>query len=307
MQPETKPSARLSMTRFLYLADTHLGAAPMGYQQQPGFPERLAELVAALRRYIEGSDAIDFVLHGGDLVDQATDASIVAAADVFALPVPMYLCLGNHDLTRDAAVSRWLALAPRFFGAGTGADYSVVTDDVAIHVVPTQWEEQPYRWSGPQREQLTDGQECFLETALRRTFDRSQIVLTHSPVLGLPPAQTGFPEPYHAPGAGFARTMLGLAARHPSVACVLGAHTHMNQCVREGRTAFVTASAFVEAPFEIKRFEATATTLTMETVRLGERIDWTPALNPDHPHVQGRPADRAFTWHRGILSCSMGG
>lgn len=290
------------MTRFLYLADTHLGAAPMGYRQQPGVPERLPELVATLRRYVEEQGNIDFVLHGGDLVDDATDASIAAAAEVFALPVPLYLCLGNHDLNRDAAVSRWLALAPGFFGAEAAADYSVVTDDVAIHVVPTQWEEQPYRWSGPQREHLTDGQERFLETALRRTSDRGQIVLTHSPVLGLPPAQTGLPEPYHAPGPGFARAMLGLASRHPSVACVLGAHTHMNQCVREGRTFCVTASAFVETPFEVKRFEATPTTLTMETVRLGERIGWTPVPDAGRPYVQGRPTDRAFTWHRGLPS-----
>ena len=38
------------MTRFLYIADTHLGAAPMGYRQQPGYPERLGEIVRALRR-----------------------------------------------------------------------------------------------------------------------------------------------------------------------------------------------------------------------------------------------------------------
>ena len=36
------------MTCFVSIADTHLGAAPMGYQQQPGYPDSNSSKTLAL-------------------------------------------------------------------------------------------------------------------------------------------------------------------------------------------------------------------------------------------------------------------
>ena len=118
----------MNMTRFVYLADTHIGAMPMGFQMQSGYPERIAEIVSALRDWIIDDGHIDFVLHGGDMVDSCSDTNIERAADVFNLPVPVYLCLGNHDLTRPGAVETWMRLAPCFFPEGR-AGYSLESDD----------------------------------------------------------------------------------------------------------------------------------------------------------------------------------
>ena len=42
---------------------------------------------------------VDFVLHGGDMIDSTREEHIDRAAEMFRLSVPVYLCLGNHDLT----------------------------------------------------------------------------------------------------------------------------------------------------------------------------------------------------------------
>ena len=101
------------MTKFLYIADTHLGANPMGYQKQRGYPERLPEILACLRAWLADEGGVDFILHGGDMVDSATADHIREAAEVFRFPVPVYLCLGNHDLTGEGSLDDWLALGAR--------------------------------------------------------------------------------------------------------------------------------------------------------------------------------------------------
>jgi len=88
---------------------------------------------------------IDFVLHGGDMIDSATDENILAAAELFDLPVPVYLCLGNHDLTVPDALALWVKLAPGFFKDGK-PDCTIMTNDCVIHVAPNHWDEIPFFW-----------------------------------------------------------------------------------------------------------------------------------------------------------------
>lgn len=93
------------MTRLLFISDTHLGAGPMGDQQQKGYPEMLSAILSALQETLRTEGRIDFVLHGGDMIDSTTDANLAGAMVTFELSVPVYLCLGNHDVTA-------LSLAP---------------------------------------------------------------------------------------------------------------------------------------------------------------------------------------------------
>jgi len=53
------------------------------------------------------NDGIDFILHGGDMIDSTTEDHIVAATNAFDLAVPVYLCLGNHDLTTPDAAEQY--------------------------------------------------------------------------------------------------------------------------------------------------------------------------------------------------------
>jgi len=282
------------MTRFLYVADTHLGAAPMGYTQQRGYPERLGEICRALVERVAAWGGVDFVLHGGDMVDAATDANIRAAAEVFDLPVPVHLCLGNHDLTAPDAVERWFALAPEFFVGGE-PEYDVAADDCIIHVVPNHWCETPYFWRDAQDVRFSAEQTERLSLALDASPELPHVILTHSPVYGLPPEQTGLAGPHHAPPPSFTAQVSDILAGHDCVRCVLGGHSHMNMRVAQDGVEFVTVSALVETPFEFKLFEISSEKMSMSTVSLGPSLDFDGEYNESRAFVQGRPVDRSFS------------
>lgn len=284
------------MTRFLYIADTHLGASPMGYQQQTGYPERLPEILVAVKDCLAADPRLAFVLHGGDMVDAATDRNITAAGKAFDLPVPVYLCLGNHDLSAPDALKRWLKAAPGFFPQGR-PEYRIETGECVIHVVPNHWEDRLYRWEAAQQPHFSAGQLERLDGALRLKPHLPHFLLTHSPVHGVPVEQTGFAEPFHPPGEAFTAAMTAMAARHGNLHCVLGAHNHLNLCVKNQGVHFVTVSALVETPFELKLFEVAADVITMSTLSLANRVGGAAAYDAGKAFVQGRPNDRAFIRH----------
>jgi len=281
------------MTRFLYIADTHLGACPMGYQQQKGYPEKLPEILAAVKDCLATDNRIAFVLHGGDMIDAVTDRNITAAVKAFDLPVPVYLCLGNHDLGAPDALGRWLALAPGFFRQGR-PEYSIGTDQCVIHVAPNHWEARPYYWKTKQHAHFSAGQLARLADGLRLKPRLPHFIVTHSPVYGLPVEQTGFAEPFHPPDEAFTAAMTALAAQHGNLQCVLGAHNHLNSCVENQGVHFVTASALAETPFELKLFEVATGTITMSTLSLASRVGGAAAYDDGKAFVQGRPVDRMF-------------
>ena len=281
------------MSRFLYIADTHLGAHPMGYFQQPAYPERLPELLAALDACIADLGGVDFILHGGDMLDALTPDNLRAAARLFRLRAPLYLCLGNHDLTAANARATWLQAAPHLFATAT-PNYSIATPDCAVHVVTTHWCEQPYYWREELAERLLDDESAWLEQAIAAHPQPVQLIVTHSPVFGLPPEQTGEAQPIHPPRDAFRDQLLGLVSRHPAVRCVLGAHNHLNLHVVRNGVHFVTASSFVEAPFECKLFEVSATELRMTTLPLAARAAFDWSYDFDKTFVQGRAGDRSL-------------
>lgn len=286
------------MTKFIYLSDSHCGANPPGYQQQRACHNLLPEIMGALQKYI-AEEKIDFVLHGGDLIDSTSEENIQSGARLFdALGVPVYLCLGNHDVTTPDALQQWLQLAPQFFLGGK-PEFSISQEDCAIHIVPNHWGDYAYYWKVDQRMSFDAAQLEFLETALSANTDRPHVLLTHGPVFGLPPQQTGFDEDYHTPNEEFTKTVSDIAARHPHLRCVLGAHNHLNMCVARNETYFVTTSALVETPFEIKLFEVTRDAISMSTITLGNRMNEISEYDFDKTFVQGRAIDRGFIWNSG--------
>ena len=186
------------MTRFIYIADTHLGTTRMAYQQQQGYPEKLKSILSELDAWIRKDGEVDFVLHGGDMINSATEANIREARDVFRLSVPVYLCLGNHDLTAPDAVDMWLAEAPEFF-PGKSPDYFLQFGSGFVHVIPNQWCEIPYYWSDKQEPYFLPHQIVSMDEILKKYPNAVHILATHSPVFGIPVEQTGFDDLLHSP------------------------------------------------------------------------------------------------------------
>ena len=241
-------------TRFVFLADTHLGTLSPGYQQRPAYPDRLPVLLEALCSWMASHGPVDFVLHGGDLVDAPTIANLRAAGERLRLTVPAYLCLGNHDLHSEGALAAWLDACPALFPGGQPS-FDLEWPHGVLHVIPNHWDDLPFFWGDTLDAHLLPDQVKALGEALDRRPDVPHVLATHSPVFGVPPEQTGLPEPIHAPSMRFTEQILDLVRRHPCLQLVVGGHNHLNMDIEANGCRFATTSSFVEEPFQFKLVE----------------------------------------------------
>ncbi len=280
------------MTRVLYISDTHWGSGDSGYTMQPKYDEKLPVLLVRLMAWIEENGPVDFLLHGGDVIHETEDSSIQAAAEHFDLPLPIHLCLGNHDLTAQGSVDTWMRLAPQFF-LGDATDFTIDTDDCMIHVIPNQYGTTPFLWDQTQDPHFLPAQIQNLEQRLELASDTTHLILTHSPVLDVDRQQSGLHKPFHQPPESFTTCVMGLVDKY-GVTCVLGAHSHVNMKRELNGVNYITVSSFVETPFEFKLFEVTSDSVSMKTHNLLDRIDFRADYNWDNTFVQGRACDRSF-------------
>lgn len=280
------------MARFLFITDTHFGAEQVGFHQQPAYPDNIRELLDCLVREEIERSGIDFMLHGGDMVDRCEPDIVRGAAEVFRLPVPVYLSLGNHDLTRRDALDIWLSEAPGFFN-GRSPQYAVRCGDCVIHIVPNQWEADAlYYWHEAQVPYFAEDQIGRLEAAVSQHLDCVHLLSIHNPIFGVSPEQSGLAGIVHAVPDAFRETVTGLVRKHPNIKGVLSGHSHINTLVRDGEAIYASGSSFVETPFEYKVVEVTKHSLRIETRKVKSTLRFAPAYNPSRAFVQGRPQDR---------------
>ncbi len=280
------------MTRFLLIADTHWGAGERGYKVQPKYDEKLPELLAALNSWMEENGTIDFILHGGDIIHDTDDAGIRAAVAYFKLPVRVHLCVGNHDLTTEGSIDRWLKLAPDFFVDGS-PDYAIETSDCVIHVIPNQYGPKPFFWKHESTPHYLDAQLEMLERRIESRPDATHLILTHSPVHAITQDQSGLADLFHEPPGPFTKAVTRLAEKH-AVTCVMGAHSHANMNKELNGVNYITVSSLVESPFEFKLFEVGAASLSMRTHNLWDRIPFLADYDWEKNFAQGRVCDRSF-------------
>jgi DNA repair exonuclease SbcCD nuclease subunit len=281
------------MTRFLYLSDTHYGLASLRYAQQTAYPKRLPEILTALCAWMEKNGPPDFVLHGGDMIDTFSAEAIREVSELFALPVPVYLCLGNHDLTRPEAVQRWLQYAPKFFPGGT-VNYDIVTNDCVLHIAPNQWSPTPYFWEQEKDIHFLPEQKAHLSRAMRSHEDVPHILATHAPARGLPPGQIQGKVSPHSSGEKFEKEVTALLAHCPDPRLVLTGHSHINLHRKEGHTHYAGAASLIEAPFEFKLVEVDHGDIRLSTHSIAEEISFHWEYDSERSFVQGRPRDRGF-------------
>lgn len=291
-----------AMARFIFLTDTHLGAAnAVGYTQQPRRADQLPALLALLERWIardavaqrsRGGEPVSFILHGGDMVDEATPELVHAAAATFRLSVPVVLALGNHDVTERDAAALWLSEARRFFPDG-GFVTTLSGEGWMVHVLPTQWCETPYLWEQAQHPHFLPEHVAALERKLAARPDAVHLLCAHGEVLGVPSEQIGRTEPYHVPPAPYTAVVRDLLERYPQLRGVLGGHNHINTHGTIAGAHVITGSAFVETPFEFKVVDVGRGGWSMRTVALLPGVAFRAEYDWDRTFVQGRARDRA--------------
>jgi predicted phosphodiesterase len=290
--PKTK-KGRLMAIKFVYITDTHYGAENVQFFEQPSYPERLPELLSLLDARIKQDKEIQFVIHGGDMVNHCSEAVLQKLPEVFHLSVPLYLCLGNHDLTHPDALNHWLQLAPDFFPARTPCS-SIALEQGYLHIVPNHWSSTPYYWEDVQDAHFSADQLADVEKTVQQNPNAAHIFFTHSNIMGILPGQTGFPQPYNSPKEAFSQQVFTLTEKYPQVRTVISGHTHVNSHVRRNEIRYITASSFVEAPFEYKIFEVNNGNVSMTTENLFQAISFPAEYNFNKVFVQGILRDREF-------------
>ncbi|MBO0992149.1 metallophosphoesterase family protein [Bacillus sp. SD088] len=285
-----KERRRQTILRFLYLTDTHIGADPIGFHQQPAYPDKINQLISCLRKEIKKCH-YDFIIHGGDLVQSCNEDTIRQAANLFRFSVPTYLCLGNHDLDHPDALKIWLNEAPNLF-INQSPNFDIHADTCVVHVLPNHWEcGREFYWGKIQEPYLSDEQLQLLETSINRNLDKIHVLVTHSPVFGMSTEQSGLKKVIHEPPATFQESILNMTQRYPQLKLVLSGHNHLNTLKSISNDVFITSSSFVETPFEFKIIELDQGYLRVKTCQID--LD---AFNPEYAfekaYVQGRKQDR---------------
>jgi len=285
------------MARFLFITDTHIGANPIGWHQQPAYPDHAEELMPWLVSLIQ-EHSVDFVLHGGDLVHQCTEANIRLAQQIFSnLPVPMYLSLGNHDLDREDALELWLGIAPEWFGGGQ-PQYDILWEDCVIHVVPNNWEQdRPYFWEKKQEPSFTEEQLERLRSSLQyKDEGKTHLLSIHHPIYGVPESQTGLGKVIHPVSPSFTEVVESFMKEFPKLRCVLSGHNHINTLIRNEHGLFVSGSSLVETPFECKLVEVTSGGIRIQTLTCDHPLTFEPSYNQTKAYVQGTDVHRNIDW-----------
>lgn len=280
--------------KFVYIADTHIGCREgAGYQMQRRYGGSYTlELFGVLADRVRQEGDVDFVLHGGDAVDEATPENLDLAKALFALmPCPVYLTLGNHDLTESGAREKWFEVAPELFPNGQ-TEASFVWGGVRFDLLTSHWGKTKYFWnsSEPQIPWFSEEQ---LEVLRTGPTSPQRVIISHAPPCGVPLEQTGYEKPIHSPEGDFENVVESLCATYAPVLW-LGAHNHMNLLSTVGKTHRVTCSSLTETPFEFKVFEIREGHVSMKTVSLRDQVSFTGPYDYTKRYVQGREIDREF-------------
>ena len=279
--------------KFAFLSDTHLAAAPMMFSQQKGYPEKLNILIKLLAEKLKDED-VSFVLHSGDIIDKTSPENIIKASDIFSsLGVPVYLSLGNHDVTEPDSYDLWKKHGGFLFPNGE-PEYTISDGHLRIHVISTHWEDKLYYWATRQDAHFLSDRVKQLQDELNREPDAIHIICTHSPVFPVPAEQTGFDSPFHNPGSAFNNSVLSITDNCAGLKCVLSGHNHVNSCREYNGVYYVTASSFSETPFEFKIFDFDDKILSMKTVSLFQKTTFGYDYDFNRAFIQGREKDRSF-------------
>ena len=255
----------------LYLTDSHTGNDGAGWGHHPIRPDLIPQMTAALRQRMT-TCRVDMILHGGDITDSGSVEQQLQVRKLWSqLPVPIRLCLGNHDLDGEESPETWLTNVPEFF-EDNDLDYMIECGPVDVYVLACGWlndQDKITRCFNPGysvQPGILPTQLDWLCGLLKSRSHRPAVMAIHAPLDPLPPALTGQEESIHLTPPSYTQPIINLLNRFPNVRLVLSGHCHATCLTRHGNRVHLTTSAFCEPPFQIRAITINKNVIRVRTI-----------------------------------------
>lgn len=245
-------SSRQRSARFVHFTDVHVHparSAPVGLAQ-------------AIRHVHALSDPPDFILNGGDAINDALEVGFDQVDVQWKLwkrawddhgSLPVRHCLGNHD------VWGWNKAKSKTAGSEPGWGKQVALDQLGLERSYYRFDHGQWRFivldsmthdeETAYRAELDEVQFAWLRNELRETSAEKPIVIvSHIPILTV--GGVGFsaelrknPQATKMLSHGDAFALLQLFRQHPNIKLCLSGHTHLTEQVSFADIAFVNSGA----------------------------------------------------------------
>lgn len=238
--------------RIAFLADLHFGSDGKGFCQQPIMVNASSDIVNALSAVL-ADQRVELVISGGDLVCHGSPESIKQVTALLEkIPLPMLLCLGNHDLADRRSLAQWQSVThkhPRLMLADTFLE-TPACDIIGLN---THWindgvAELYWNSANGPVPALTGDQLVRLNEWLARNPSRPAIVSCHAPLDPLPTSLTGLPNPIHESPEPYTSALQNVLAKYPRVKLLLTAHCHATCATPHGSYTHLSLAAISEVP-----------------------------------------------------------
>ncbi|MCE9613377.1 MAG: metallophosphoesterase [Lentisphaerae bacterium] len=297
------------MTRFLVINDLHAQFAPgaEGHAGYGGANRRAEWLLGELAR--PGAfGGLDFVVSAGDLIHGEDLAAIAAEipalhARLAALPMPVYPCVGNHEIKQAEGDDAFEAPFRQTFK--DQMDYVFAAGPVDVVVMNNAGSFHVTR----ERREARYG---FLRNALRADPARPKILVCHIPLVPLrDPAVLRNSFGFISWRCLEAELIDLLDAAGQTVRLVISGHLHLTGMVERLGVHHVAASGLASLPHDLA-----LVTVTSDRIEVGMvtppadlhdpgtnihgqprfKVDYVDATHPDHAtYLRGTPAERRFS------------
>lgn len=253
-QPVPRP-----LFQFALITDTHVRAdgredwmnRKMGEASAPEFARTLQSLAA---------EGIDFVIHGGDMTENATrDQFALMRSVLSAQPLPVYGCIGNHDrylpTSRDDARE---LLAKQF--PGGRLDYVFQKGPLRFVVLDVEIERDEVRH---------EKQDWLRATLAADRITPTVFVWHYAPYNRAGVSSCGFRVPDWSELGKDA--LLAILRQAPNVFATLNGHDHWDEVNILGGITHIQNAAFVEWPNSYRVFRVYADRLEWEVRQVANR------------------------------------
>jgi hypothetical protein len=255
----TEQAVETPLTTFAFITDTHLC--------ETGRPEWMNRKMSGITaptfentlRSLAG-EGVSFVLHGGDMTEGAQREEFALFGQVVKnAGVPVYGCLGNHDVYHPSSRADALELLPAQFPGGA-TDYVLDREPLRFLVLDedigkTETREAKRDW--------------LRKTLAADTATPTVVVWHYAPFNRGGASSCGFRLPDWSKMGK--ESLLDLLTAAPNVIATLNGHDHWDEVNRRGSIVHIQNAAFVEWPNSYRVFRVYADRMEWEVRQVANR------------------------------------